>query len=195
MTWKRRQKELEMVTLLNAYVRNAKGEHVFFNKVKSLKYIRGEEPFIYVEGIDSRYEDQHGTPDLTVSPGTDGLDVKILGILLKTKPSAVSVAFEKDAGKNYTLFVCSYPNEVKIGENLELELRKALPNWYDFEPGLKGRLEGKNVRVLMIDNKTNVREVYRDRRDIIPNQKLLVGKPRIVDRLQRALTGDSTALI
>jgi hypothetical protein len=129
---------------------------------------------------------------LTVAFNGCGMDVKLLDVPLKTPPSAVSVASESDGGKQYTLVVCSYPSEVKIDETLEQELRGYLPRWEEWKPGKKGRRQGGDVRLLMIEEETNVQEVLRDHKYI--DQKFIVGEPQLVDRLQKALEGDKTAL-
>jgi len=129
---------------------------------------------------------------LTVACNGRDMDVNLLDVPLKTPPSVVSVASESDDGKQYTLVVCSFPSEVKIDETLEQELRGYLPLWDEWEPGKKGRRQGGDVRLLMIEEETNVKEVFRDRRRI--DQKFIVGEPQLVDRLQKALEGDKTAL-
>jgi hypothetical protein len=129
---------------------------------------------------------------LTVAFNGCGMDVNLLDVPLKTPPTAISVASESDNGKEYTLVVCSYPSEVKIDKALEPELHGLLPQWEDFKLGKKGRMQGGDVRLLMIEEETNVKEVFRDRQYI--DQKFIVGEPSSVDRLQKALEGDKTAL-
>ena len=128
---------------------------------------------------------------VAVKPGEKGLDVRILGETLQTPPQAVSVSHKVDGGRPYTLVVCSYENPV-VKESLELDLYIHLPTWKEFSSGKKGRYQGGDLRVLMIENETNIKECFRDRKDI--RQTLLVGTPELVDRLHRALSGDESVL-
>lgn len=181
------------------------GYHYFSDIAGVCLIVRGDKPAsLHLERRDPpvknlgrlRISDEPTIPTrdgalLTVLPTDNiGLRVWIYSTPLMQMPTAVSFAMEPRNGLEAPLIVLQYPERSGIDEwkiNKEFTKRFPLQVRFGEHPKKIAWDSPGGVRVLMINEDVNIREIIRDRADIIKGQRFVVGTPSIVARWDMAL--------